>query len=156
MLGVMLDIGDKINRELRNAGANILVTPHDGYIAEADVPKIKTIFWGLNILGYAPSLSSQDAGLPATGVWFRSLPAVNPAWQLTGGRWAADVPGEAMAGAAIARRNQWKPGSTISVLGAPFKLAGIISSGDATDDRILLPPRAHAGTHRASGAGGPD
>ena len=26
MLGVMVDIGDKINRELRSAGANIVVT----------------------------------------------------------------------------------------------------------------------------------
>src|ERR1700676_1462386 len=47
MLGVMLDIGDKINHELRNAGANILVTPQNGYIAEADVPKVKAIFWAL-------------------------------------------------------------------------------------------------------------
>src|SRR5580658_7173784 len=70
MLGVMLDIGDKVNRELRNAGANILVTPHSGYIAEADVPKIKAIFWHLAILGYTPSLSAQDAGLPVQGVQF--------------------------------------------------------------------------------------
>ena len=79
MLGVMLDIGDKINHELRNAGANILVPPRNGYIAEADVPKVKGIFWTLAILGYTPSLSAQDAGLPVEGVWFRNLPAVNPA-----------------------------------------------------------------------------
>jgi putative ABC transport system permease protein len=139
MLGVMLDIGDKINHELRNAGANILVTPQSGYIAETDVPKVKAIFWGLNILGYTPSLSAQDAGLPVVGVQFRSIQSVNPAWQVIGGRWAVDVPDEAMAGAAIARRNRWKPGSTIGVLGAPFKLTGIVSSGDETDDRILLP-----------------
>src|ERR1700742_1733208 len=72
MLGVMLDIGDKINRELRSVGANIVVTARAAavvggigsiqqsaagaanYIAEADVPKIKKIFWGLNILGFSP------------------------------------------------------------------------------------------------------
>jgi putative ABC transport system permease protein len=27
MLGVMLDIGDRVNRELRSLGANLLVTP---------------------------------------------------------------------------------------------------------------------------------
>jgi len=139
MLGVMLDIGDKVNRELRNAGANILVTPHSGYIAEADVPKIKTIFWHLAILGYMPSLSAQDAGLPVQGVQFSSIQSVNPAWQMIKGRWAVDGQEEAMVGAAIARRNNWKPGAIISVLGAPFKLIGIVSVGDDTDDRILIP-----------------
>src|ERR1700730_2599580 len=69
MLGVMLDIGDKVNRELRAVGANIVVTSRDAsltggigqistlksgpqsYIAEADVIKVKSIFWGLNVLG---------------------------------------------------------------------------------------------------------
>src|SRR3954469_19557874 len=73
MLGVMLSIGDKVNRELRSAGANIVVTKRSAamtggigsvttatasgapnYIAEADVPRIKNIFWGLNITGIAP------------------------------------------------------------------------------------------------------
>src|SRR6267154_6032108 len=69
MLGVMLSIGDKINRELRTAGANIAVTAKAAaltggvgaitttaagaasYMDEADLPKIKSIFWGLNITG---------------------------------------------------------------------------------------------------------
>ncbi|HWE49460.1 MAG TPA: FtsX-like permease family protein [Bryobacteraceae bacterium] len=139
MLGVMLDIGDKVNHELRNEGANILVTPRGGYIAEAEVPKMKSIFWSLAILGYAPSLGARDAGLPVEGVWFRSLQSVNPAWQTIRGHWAADVPDESMAGAAIARRNNWKPGSLISVLGSTFKVTGIISAGDDNDDRIFIP-----------------
>jgi len=138
MLGVMLDIGDKINHELRNAGANILVTPRTGYIAEADVPKIKSIFWALAILGYTPSLSARDAGLPVEGVMFSSIESVNPAWQISAGHWAVDVPDECMAGEAIARRNHWKAGSTITVLGAPFRLTGTISAGDDNDDRIFV------------------
>jgi putative ABC transport system permease protein len=139
MLGVMLDIGDKINHELRNAGANILVTARSGYIAEADVPKVKAIFWALAILGSSPSLSARDAGLPVEGVRFHDIQSVNPAWLMTAGRWAADGPDECMAGAAIARRNRWKPGSIVNVLGAPFKMTGIISAGDDNDDRILVP-----------------
>src|SRR5271154_5261591 len=67
MLGVMLDIGDRVNRELRSVGANIVVPPRAAaltggigsltthaagpadYIALADVPHLKKIFWGLNI-----------------------------------------------------------------------------------------------------------
>src|SRR5438067_493153 len=70
MLGVMLDIGDRINGELRAAGANIVVTPRAAsltggvgsiaaspagaanYIPESQVPDIKKIFWGLNITGF--------------------------------------------------------------------------------------------------------
>ena len=152
MLGVMLDIGDKVNRELRAEGANILVTPRNGYIDEALVPKVKAIFWGLNILGFAPSLSAQDAGVPVQGVWFNhpyltpqgetkttGIQAVNPAWRIIDGHMGEDLANEAVVGAAIARRNHWKHGQRITVLGASFEIAGIISSGDETDDRILLP-----------------
>ena len=74
MIAVATDIGDKINRELRGYGANLIVTPQedtldvqiggvnlkppsDGtYLNEADLPKIKGMFWRNNILGFAPSL----------------------------------------------------------------------------------------------------
>ena len=113
MLGVMLSIGDKINRELRQAGANIAVTTRASsleggvgglttaaagaadYIREEDVPKIKRIFWSLNILGFAPSLAASSGTIPIQGVWFShayKLPdgrtdytgvkKVNPAWLL--------------------------------------------------------------------------
>src|SRR6185437_16650886 len=88
MLGVMLDIGDKINHELRSEGSNIVVTPRAAslkggvgsiaasaanaanYIPDSEVPNIKKIFWGLNITGFSPSLSAQDGALQVQGVWF--------------------------------------------------------------------------------------
>jgi putative ABC transport system permease protein len=170
MLGVMLDIGDKINRELRAEGANIVVTSKTAsltggvgsltsaatgaatYIPESSVPKIKSIFWGLNILGFAPSLAAQDGPLQIEGVWFShdyrapdgsmqftGVHAVNPAWQIVQGRWAADVSTECVVGAGVARRNGWKPGDQITVLGATFRIAGILSTGEDVDDRVLLP-----------------
>jgi putative ABC transport system permease protein len=78
MIAVGNDIGDKISQELRSLGANLLVTPvedtldvHIGgvdlkpasegaYLAESDIAKIKGIFWGHNIKGYAPFLSGQQ------------------------------------------------------------------------------------------------
>ena len=77
MLGAMLDVGDRVNRELRSLGANLLVIPKsaslpvdiggiryqpaakDEFIPEAAVPKIKSIFWTLNITALAPSLHAQ-------------------------------------------------------------------------------------------------
>ena len=44
-----------------------------------------------------------------------------------------------MVGAGLARRNAWTAGNQITVLGQPCKIAGILSSGDEADDRILLP-----------------
>jgi len=74
MIAVATDIGDKINRELRTIGANILVTPQEdtldveiggvnlkppsdgAFLSEADLPKIKGTFWRNNITGFAPML----------------------------------------------------------------------------------------------------
>jgi putative ABC transport system permease protein len=74
MIAVATDIGDKINRELRSYGANLLVTPQEdtidveiggvnlkppsdgNFLREADLPKIKGTFWRHNILGFSPVL----------------------------------------------------------------------------------------------------
>ena len=74
MIGVATDIGDKINRELRTIGANLVVTPQEdsldveigginlkpptdgAFLSEADLPKIKGTFWHNNILGFSPML----------------------------------------------------------------------------------------------------
>src|SRR3989442_7347071 len=74
MIAVATDIGDKINRELRSYGANLLVTPQEdtldveidgvnlkppsdgAFLNEADLPKIRGTFWHNNIVGYSPML----------------------------------------------------------------------------------------------------
>jgi putative ABC transport system permease protein len=74
MIAVATDIGDKINRELRSYGANLLVTPQEdtidveiggvnlkppsdgNFLSEADLPKIEGTFWRHNILGFSPML----------------------------------------------------------------------------------------------------
>ena len=93
MLGVMLDIGDRVGRELRSLGANLMVTPkarslpveiggidyrpvsREDYIPEDQVAKIKSTFWHLNITGFAPSLKAaallSGQNVPVEGVWFR-------------------------------------------------------------------------------------
>jgi putative ABC transport system permease protein len=170
MLGVMLDIGDRINQELRSVGANIVVTSRAAsltggigsltthaasqadYIPIASVPTIKKIFWGLNITGFSPLLTAQDGPTTVEGVWFsHAYPApdgttkvtgireVNPAWEITSGRWAVDVPGEAVIGAGLARRNHWRAGQNITLFGQPFHITGILSTGDEAEDRALIP-----------------
>ena len=74
MIAVATDIGDKINRELRAYGANLVITPQEdtldlqiggvdlkppsdgAYLNEADLPQIEGMFWRNNIVGFAPML----------------------------------------------------------------------------------------------------
>jgi putative ABC transport system permease protein len=74
MIAIATDIGDKINRELRSYGANLVVTPQEdtldvevgginlkppsdgAFLNEADLPKIRGTFWRNNIVGFSPML----------------------------------------------------------------------------------------------------
>jgi putative ABC transport system permease protein len=166
MLGVMLDIGDKVNRELRAMGANIVVTPRarvsavnvagvkatpisdDAFIPESSVPKLKSIFWALNITGFAPSLTVpvklNAAEVPVRGVWFNrkykgearaGLREMNPAWKVNG-RWVEeDGPaGECMAGAGLGLKN----GEKLDLFGKEFTVVGVQSTGSEEDSQILI------------------
>jgi putative ABC transport system permease protein len=90
MIAVATDIGDKMSRELRTYGANLIVTPQDDtldvviagvnlkppsdgtYLDEIDLPKIKGMFWRNNIVGFAPmlpvnvSIAGQNVSLLGT------------------------------------------------------------------------------------------
>jgi putative ABC transport system permease protein len=94
-LSVSLDVGDRLAREFRSLGANLLVTPQadslpleiggvdyrpvnaGAYLPESDLGKLKTIFWRNNIVGFAPAVeapvdawtkSSQTYSTPAIAV----------------------------------------------------------------------------------------
>jgi putative ABC transport system permease protein len=71
---IALDVGDKMNRELKSFGANLVVLPRGGagavgvggedvsalrvpsYLPAAEVMRVKDNFWKNNILGFAPVL----------------------------------------------------------------------------------------------------
>ncbi len=87
-----LDVGDKLNRELRSFGANIIATPvadnlsvtvggreyrpagSGAFLSEAALVNLKKIFWRNNILAFAPFLPVPASlhGRPITllGTWF--------------------------------------------------------------------------------------
>ncbi len=93
MLNVMLDVGDKVNQELKTYGANITVVPksasvlnnlyevEDGetaqgaFLREDELGRIKTIFWAFNIVDYSPFIDTkvhlQDGSeAKMVGTWF--------------------------------------------------------------------------------------
>ncbi|WP_423220501.1 ABC transporter permease [Bifidobacterium imperatoris] len=87
MLGVVFDVGDKLNAELSTYGSNITVQPKSdavvsdlyntegsdagtsggsasasdptSFLKESDAAKIKTIFWAFNITNFAPELNQH-------------------------------------------------------------------------------------------------
>ncbi len=93
MLNVMMDVGDKVNQELKAYGANITVVPkassvledlyeveegsvtEGSYLREDELGKIKTIFWAFNIVDYTPFIDtevtlSDGSGARIVGTWF--------------------------------------------------------------------------------------
>src|SRR5215813_7647014 len=81
-LSVSLDVGDRLAREFRSLGANLVVTPQadslpleiggvdyrpansGAYLPESDLPKIKTVFWHNNIIAFAPILETRVVSSP--------------------------------------------------------------------------------------------
>jgi putative ABC transport system permease protein len=97
LLNVALDIGDKVNQELKAYGANLLILPKgdalpleiggedlsrlksEELLSEGDLPKIKDIFWRNNILAFAPFLdipiTTNGKQAKLVGTWFnKSIP----------------------------------------------------------------------------------
>ncbi|HWZ97669.1 MAG TPA: ABC transporter permease [Candidatus Dormibacteraeota bacterium] len=93
-LSVSLDVGDRLSQEFRSLGANLVVTPQadslpleiggvdyrpansGAYLPESDLPKIKSVFWHNNIIGFAPVLevriaSSTPQFSPASAAFLR-------------------------------------------------------------------------------------
>ncbi|WP_348266637.1 ABC transporter permease [Edaphobacter paludis] len=168
MLALATTIGDRIHKELAVYGANIVVTPRadlldvkiggvdikpatgGAYLKASDLPKLKAIFWANNITGVSPELPitltlANGQQLPATGLWFNhnlsnggssmitGAPPLHPWWKLTGA-WPAAA-NEAVAGLATGLHI----GDTVQAGNTPLRITGLVSTGDATDKRLLLP-----------------
>jgi putative ABC transport system permease protein len=179
MIGVATDIGDKISRELRAYGSNLIVTPADdaldvriggvnlkpandgGYLNEADLPKIKGMFWRNNIVGFAPmlpvtvSLQPTNSGTATSaelvGTYFAhpfhygneefktGVRSTNPWWKVEGA-WPEDASHDLLVGQALAAKLNKKPGDTLAINGnTTYRIAGLLSSGGTDDQRIFAP-----------------
>ena len=176
MIAVATDIGDKINRELRTIGANLVVTPQEdsldleiggvnlkpptdgAYLSEADLPKIKGIFWHNNITGFAPMLpvnvpiehdsNTQDVTL--LGTYFAKqvsfgtdqfttgVRSTHPWWRVSGA-WPDDSSRNVLVGERLASRLGEKSGDEITLAGRQLRVSGILSTGGAEDDEVVAP-----------------
>jgi putative ABC transport system permease protein len=172
MIAVATDIGDKISRELRTYGANLIVTPQEdtldvviagvnlkppsdgAYLNEADLPRIKGMFWRNNIVGFAPMLpvnvNLAGQNLTLLGTYFSrqlvfgkqtfatGVRSTHPWWKVQGS-WPDDNSTDVLLGEHLASRLRLQPGQQVEIAGQPRQIAGILSTGGPEDDQIVAP-----------------
>ncbi len=173
-LSVSLDVGDRLEREFRSLGANLVVTPTadslpleiggvdyrpanaGAYLPEADLPKIKTIFWHNNIIAFAPELQflahiqKEDAapwqlehhakevtvigtwighrvGLPDGNTFVTGIDRTN-SWWTVDGRWFVEGQKECVVGVKAAQRLDLHIGDKVIVdVPDPSKMVQVAS-----------------------------
>jgi putative ABC transport system permease protein len=178
LLAVSIDIGDKMARELKTYGANILIEPasqsvlpellgdagHNplagqDYLDEKELPNIKDIFWRNNIMGFAPELSGiarldqneieiegtffdQDIAVPDEEDYRTGQKVLSPYWQING-EWPDDRQPQILVGQALAAQQHLQLNQQITLQAGfqqqTFTISGILHSGAAEDQRILMP-----------------
>jgi putative ABC transport system permease protein len=176
MIAVATDIGDKISRELRSYGANLLVTPQEdsldveigglnlkppsdgAFLDEADLPKIRGMFWRHNIVGFSPMLpatvalgdANSSTQLPLLGTYFAQnvvfgkenfvtgVRTTHPWWKVQG-NWPADDSGDILLGERLAAKLNKHPGDSLQLAGENHRITGILSTGAGEDDEIVAP-----------------
>lgn len=189
MLGIVFDVGDKLNAELSTYGSNIVVQPKSGavvselyggdqsgtaasssgqdptaFLAESEVPKLKTIFWAYNITNFAPELtihvdvttgSAKSEQVPLVGTWFNKTLNLNSgettvvgvqgmrSWWSVEGNWPKDDTAQAMLGKDLATRLDVSVGQSIQLskndASQSIQVVGIFDSGDDDNSAIYLP-----------------
>jgi putative ABC transport system permease protein len=176
MIAVATDIGDKINQELRSYGANLVVTPEEdtldveiggvdlkppsdgGFLNEADLPKIKGMFWRNNIVGFAPMLPvgieaatpNASAHAELVGTYFNhqfkygaetfhtGVRATHPWWKVAGD-WPADDSADVLLGERLAQQLHLGAGDRVRINGEDHRVSGILSTGGSEDQRVVAP-----------------
>lgn len=179
LMNVMLGVGDKINQELKVYGANITVVPKDAsllddlygiqdgagvsdkYLHEEDAPKIKQIFWGFNIVDFAPylkvkaSIPGEEGIVPVYGTWFThhlELPTGEKldagcrqlkTWWSIDGKWPEDSDETAcLVGTLLANRLGVKVGDEITLEHGKnegkYHIVGILNSGGDEDKHVYM------------------
>ena len=183
MITIATDVGDKINHELRSFGANIVVYPEEStlkvnvggvslkpasaeqYLKEADLARMKGIFWRHNILAFAPfltvetSVATPNGSKPVelVGTYFAKtltygdetfttgVHFTNPLWRVEG-RWPSEdeASTELLVGAELAKQLEVSPGDSVQVggrnfLARRFLVSGILSAGGEQDKQLWAP-----------------
>lgn len=147
---ISLGIGEKVGKELRTYGANILIIPKStdpkAYIRQEDLPKIEMSTEG-HLVGYAPytytTVEANSKKAVLVGTWFDQIRKISPWWSIEGG-WIEDRGDikSSIVGASFAKKMNLKIGDTIRITyigeSYPLNVKGIVETGGPEDDQIFV------------------
>jgi putative ABC transport system permease protein len=167
LLNWSLNLGDKMQKDLRVYGTNIIISPQGDsipiagnsgenlqlsggfYLKSDEIKNLQTIFWRNQIIAVGPLFPLQATldGEPVllVGTEFgekdpiQSLQKTVPYLSITG-RWPHS-PNEIVIGDALSQKYHWKPGSELNLSYGerqmPLHIVGIVRSGGAEDQQAF-------------------
>ncbi|QGM80509.1 ABC transporter permease [Otariodibacter oris] len=149
MSAVYFDINTKMSQELRTFGANFYVgSLQNGFIPESEVQQIIKEAPDNLISAASPYLygiaRSELEKVVIMGVWFSDMRTLAPYWQITGSSIGVNFDDRnAMIGKSLAERLNLSVGDQITLIKNTsdkhnFTIKGIIESGDATDNMLIV------------------
>jgi putative ABC transport system permease protein len=169
LLNWSLNLGDKIQRDLRAYGSNIVILSHgeslpisiqgatfrsaseERYLQSSELEKIDEIFWKNQIVGMTPVLFAtvqvNQHNITLAGTEFglkdpkMDLRKAAP-YLLLDGDWPS-TENSAVAGSRLAQRFGWKRGDTVNVQLSSaedsFRITGIVHSGGVEEEQLIAP-----------------
>ncbi len=132
------DIERKMRVEFRGFGANIVVAPAGGapYMSLAAVAEAERL--GAVAAPFLYTVGRLDAEpVVVAGVDFQRAGPLTNYWRVEGSRTAS--PGACLIGGAVAAHFRLKLGQKAELEGAPCVVRGLVSTGSAEDNQVLLP-----------------
>ena len=155
MLDLKADLREKMSRELRRYGPNLLVTTSPGSDSPTldegkarSIPSLISpqapgvIVSPILLSGGTVGVGTAAAETGVAGVDFETLARLNPSWRLDGS-WPRPSEGACLVGSSLAEVLALRPGgqATLTIGSARYNLrvAGILSTGESEDDQVLVP-----------------
>lgn len=149
MAAVYFDINTKMSQELRTFGANFYIgSNNSGLVKQADIEPILAQAPAHFITAASPYLygvvRSDLEKIVMMGVWFDNMRTLAPYWQITGSQIGVNFDDRyAMIGKRLAERLNLSVGSQLTlsknaVEKHTFRIKGIVESGDATDNMLIV------------------
>ena len=137
LFGIYGTVEQRIRNEFRAYGANINAVPLRGSTLPLEIAEAAEAL-GAEAAPFLITVGHIGARTIAVAGYIPEKTArLTTYWQVQGQR--AVQPGECLAGERLASDLNALPGATIALEGAPCRLTGIVATGGAEDDELLVP-----------------
>src|SRR5574341_1051362 len=133
LLTISLDIKERMGKELRGYGANLIVLPGEGEYIDQFKPEHPAIIGFAPFLYFKAEVNAKKIDIAGTD--FEAARKMNPWWRIEG-----ELPGQqaVLAGINAAKKLEIKTGDTLNIGGTSFRVSGVLDTGTPDDDRIFV------------------